>query len=454
MTRASRSIPGPGRVESLRLLQSFFDSPTGFYLHLRETWGDLVRVNVGPISMVAVFDPEMLRKILIRDAECFRKGAGLRATEIALGKGLLTSNGAAHARDRAIAQPAFQPRNIAVFDEAIVRHVDAMTASWNRSDHLNIHEEMIATSLRIVAETMLGAHLDDESIRVFSAATQAFNDAYPLLAGPGGSLLGRSPVPAMRRLRSGIRDVDNLVSQLIAECTDGRGIDRDDLLALLARATDEQGNHFSPSELRDHAVTLLGAGHETVAAALAWIFAMLALHPEVQQRAADEILETFGAHPPRIDRLRDLTWTRAVVQEVMRLHPSVYSTVREPLEQYELDGHMLSPGTDIAVPICALHRDPRQFDTPAHFRPERWLEGNSPLHHHKLAYMPFGAGPRVCIGSSYAMQEIMLVVARVMQSWSVEAVDGAHAIKPRAQFTLFPRSGPMLVAVPRLNTRA
>ena len=454
MTRTSRSIPGPGRIESLRLLQSFFDSPTGFYLNLRETWGDLVRVHVGSISLVVAFDPDVLRQVLITDNAAFRKGNGLRATEVLLGKGLLTSNGAAHARDRAIAQPAFQPRNIAAFDASIVRHIDQTTASWLDSDRLNIHNEMIVTSLRIVTETMLGAHLDDDAIEEFLAATQAFNDAYPLLAGPGGSLLSKSPLPVMRRLRRGRHEVDRLVAQMIFECSDGRGSDRMDLLALLARATNTYGDHFTHDELRDHAVTLLGAGHETVAAALAWIFGILAMHPESQQRIADEVRTVFGEAAPRTAHLRELPWTRAVVQEVMRLHPSVYSTVREPLEPYEIAGHTIMPGTDIAIPISAMHRDPRHFDRPDEFRPERWLDAAKGSQRHKLAYIPFGAGPRVCIGSSYAMQEIMLIIARVAQGWNITPAGNGDLLAPRAQFTLAPRNGPMVAAAPRLNTRA
>ncbi len=446
--RSSTRIPGPGTTASLRLLNSFFDNPITFFTTLHERWGDIVHVRAGSISMVCVYDLDALQRVLIADAQAMRKGSGIRATRRVLGDGLFTSDGDTHRQDRRIAQPAFQPRNITAYAPTIIRHTDHTMATWSDGTELNIHHAMIGTSLRIVAETILGAQLDEREIHNFAAATDSFNRAYRLMVSPGANLIMRAPLPVVRRFNAGVRYVDELVGRLIAECRSGKHPDRSDLLASMAAATDEDGSRFSDLQLRDHAVTMLAAGHETVAASLAWTCAVLALNTPVQEQLASEVDAVIGSADPTADHMRDMPYLRAVVQEAMRLYPSVYSFVREPLASYELLGHTITPGTDIAAPISAIHRDPRHYEQPLEFRPDRWLDtgGSS---RHKLAYMPFGVGPRICIGSSYAMLEIMLVVARIMQQWTLTAPNPTQALDPEAMFTMHPRSGPILTPVSR-----
>jgi cytochrome P450 len=440
-------IPGPGQLESARLLRSFFDNPIEFYTTLRERWGDLVQVRCGPISMVNVFDVDAVQQLLVRDAAATRKGHGIRATRAALGDGLFTSDGGLHTRHRALAQPAFQPRHLQPFDAAMVEIADARIKCWEPGAPRNIHHDMIDISLRVVAETIMGAQLDTESIVRFVEATNSFNHAYRLMVAPGGPLWMRMPLPAARRFRHSMRYVDKLTADLITARRQDTERRHTDLLALLTHATDASGERFSDAQLRDHAVTLLAAGHETVAAALAWICAVLALRPDVQEAARAEIRSVLGTSPPTARILRELPYVRAVVQETLRLYPSVYSFVREPLEPYTIMGHTVRPGTDIAIPISAIQRDERHFPEPLRFDPARFLprtDGTRP-ERHKLSYMPFGAGHRICIGSSYAMQELMLVTCRLLQQWSLRAADPAAALQPEAFFTMHPRTGPMLI---------
>jgi cytochrome P450 len=357
-----------------------------------------------------------------------------------LGSGLFTADGPDHARRRAVAQPTFQPRNLEPLAPTMTELTLRETASWRDGDTIDLHAAAVRISLGIAGATMFGVDLDAERMRVVQEAVDALNHSYRVLVSPGGALQLRAGVhPRVRRLLRSKRDIDELVYDIIASRRSLDDSGRDDLLSLLASARDDSGEHaFSDVELRDEAVTMLMAGHETVAASIAWTFATLATRPDLQRLVHAECSATM--HDATTEsRLKQLITTRAIVAESLRLHPSVYSFVREPLHPVRVGPWTLQPGTDVVIPISAIHRDPRWFPAPTTFDHTRFLAG-SPTHPPRHAYLPFGVGRRICIGSSFAWQQMLLVIATILHEWELTLSDG-HEVRAEALFTLHPAGG-------------
>lgn len=428
---------GPDLLDSARLLRRFFDDPVQWYVDLRAEYGDLVGVRAGPMRIIVCFDVDLLERILVKEPRSFVKGNGLRATRFVLGNGLITSDGERHRRHRKLAAPVFTPRNIEPFAEATVGIAHDMLARWPEDGTANVARDLYDVSLRVAGVGLFGTDFDDGERRRLHEAMSSLNEGYRLIVAPGGELIVRHGLtPAARRMRAGRDHVDEVIRAIVSQRRlDSDSVELGDLLSrLLAARDDDDGMSFTDEEVRDEAVTMLLAGHDTTAATLGWCLAMLALHPHEQELARVEVDEVLGPDRPAAARdLRALTRVRAVIDETLRLHPAVYSTVRDPLEPIRLSGgQVLSPGTDIVVPIGGIHCDERLWDEPFEFRPSRFVDAAGVRERHRMAYLPFGTGPRICIGSNFALQELVLVLASVLQSHEVHAHHG---------FTLEPHVG-------------
>jgi cytochrome P450 len=430
---------GPDLLASARLLARFFDDPVEWYMALRERWGDLVGLRAGSLRMIVCFDVDLLEQIMVKESRAYVKGAGLRATAFVLGNGLITSNGDEHRRHRKLAAPVFTPRNIEPFADVTVAIAREMVDAWPDDGIAQIAADSYDVSLRVAGVGLFGTDFDAAEREQLRTAMSDLNDGYRLAAGPAGSfLVEHSPTRTARRMRAGRAHVDDVIRALIAQRR--RSADAGQLTDLLSRllaARDEDdGSSFSDEQVRDEAVTMLLAGHDTTASTLGWCLALLALHPVEQAAARAEVDEVLGddRRAATAGGLRALRRIRAVIDEAMRLHPSVYSTVRDPIEPVRLEsGHVLPPGTDIVVPIGAVHRDERHWDEPLQFRPERFLDDDAVRARHRMAFMPFGTGPRTCIGSSFALQELVLVLATVLQHHELSAPAGFE-LRPHIGF--------------------
>lgn len=420
--------PGPDMLRSARLLATFFDDPVEWYVELRASWGDLVGLRAGPLRMIVAFDADLLERVLVKEAPRFHKGHGLRVTRIVLGNGLITADGELHRSHRRLAAPVFTPRTIEPFADATVEIARDVLSRWPDEGVVAGARDSYDISLRVAGVGLFGTDFDDHERERLHEAMRQLNDGYRLLAAPGGPRLVRArATPRARRIHDAREHVEDVIRALVsARRADADAAAMRDLLSrLLAARDDGDGASFTDQELRDEAVTMLLAGHDTTAATLGWCLAMLALHPEEQQRARAEVDELLAGRPAGAADLRSLVRVRAVVEETMRLHPAVYSTVRDPIEPIPLEGGVvLRPGTDLVVPIAAMHRDPRHWDDPLRFAPGRFLDGAAVAARHRMAHLPFGTGPRVCIGSSFAMQELVLVVATLLQQFEISAPPG------------------------------
>lgn len=428
---------GPDLVGSMRRLARFFDDPVAWYVELREEFGDLVGLRIGSTRMVVCFDVDLLERILVHEPRRFVKGDGLRATRFVLGNGLITSDGELHRRHRKLAAPVFTPRNIEPFAEATVAIARDMLAGWPERGTANVARDCYDVSLRVAGVGLFGTDFDVVERGGLHRAMGELNDGYRMVVSPGGAFaFEHGLTPRARRMRRARAHVDELIRRLVANRRRaGDAGELGDILSRLLAARDEgDGSSFGDEEVRDEAVTMLLAGHDTTAATLAWTLSLLALHPTVQAAVREEVDEVLGDRSAGPSDLRALRRVRAAVDETLRLHPAVYSTVRDPIEPIELDGgHVLRPGTDVVVPIGGIHRDPRHWSDPLEFRPERFLDEEAARGRHRMAYIPFGTGPRICIGSSFALQELVLVVATVLQQYELAASAGWE-LRPHVGF--------------------
>ncbi len=382
---------------------------------VREHCGALGRIRLGPISVVVVTAPGPALEVLQHRAEDFRKSRGLGVlARPLLGQGLLSSEGELHRRRRKLIAPAFYKGAIGGYAETILAATQEALASWVPGQTIDVGEVMMALTLKIVGRTLFHAEVEGQTAAVgaaFTAASQA------LLAQLGSPLPFPWPWPsaANRRLRRASAALHQVVDQVIVERR-RRQDPAPDLLRLLLEMRDEVGQGLSAEALRDEVVTLFLAGHETTANALTWAFDQLDRHPKAAARLAAET-QAIG-RPLTPGDLPRLPYALAVLKETMRLYPPAYFVGRRALRDTELAGHRLPKGTTVFVAIREIHRRPELFSEPELFRPERFLDG-AEERLPKGAFLPFGAGPRICIGNHFALMEGQLILSAVAQRFEL-----------------------------------
>ena len=414
------------------------------FIHQR--YGPFVRTRL-PLQLYFVSDPACIEEILVKKAESFGKDRTSRLLARVVGNGLLVNEGESWRRQRRLLQPAFHQRQLQAYAGVMVEAAARAAARWPSGRTLNIHEEMMGVTMRIVAGTLFGADVSADADHVGGAVSELMEEF--------GRILGLAarfqppawvPTPANRRFRRAARKVDGVILGIIEARRRG-GAPREDLLSLLIGARDEDGRPMTDAQVRDEALTLFLAGHETTALALSYALYLLATHPDRQQRLADELARVLGGRAPALADLDSLGFTEAVVLESMRLYPPAWGVARRALADVEIGGYRFKPGAEFVMSTWVVHRDPRNFDQPDAFRPERW-EGDLAQRLPRFAYFPFGGGPRVCIGNRFAMMEAKLVLAEVLQRFRFETTpETALALMPSV--TLRPRHGVRLRAIPR-----
>ena len=392
-----------------------------------------------PTAVIA--DPALARAVLTRPTG-FRQGRGIAALSLAFGEGLLTSSGDLHRRQRRLVQPAFHARRLEAYARDAVQLAAARSATWNDGRRVDLAAQMSSLTLEVVGRTLFGTDVADE-VAIVDAATHALLEDFPKLLTPLGFLAARWPTPLRRRHRRQLARLDGVVARVVSARQAG-GDTGDVVSMLLAARDDETGEGMPDRQVRDEVLTLLLAGHETTAVALTWAWFELARNPRVRAdldaelAAADDALEAAAW-----DRL---PVTRAVVAETLRLHPPAYVLGRRPTEDLTLDGYRFRRGMAVIISPYALHRDERSWGPDAAgFRPSRWIgpDGRydeSAPGQPRGAYLPFGAGSRMCIGAGFAVMEAVLILARLAHDWSAEMEPGFEpAMRPAVTL----RPGPM-----------
>jgi cytochrome P450 len=428
----------PGESRPLSTIFALRRDPLGWLERISARYGDLAQLRVGPYRLVVVNHPDLVHEVLVTKDASFVKGRALDQARDIFGKGLLTSEGDFHKRQRRLIQPAFHRRRIEVYADSMAADAAAAAARWRDGETFDAAREMMRLTLRIVVRSLFSVDVEDESAREVGRALDALVAAFTLAPMPGARLLQRLPIPPFHRARQARETLDALVYRMIAERRRTEG--GEDLLSLLLAARDEEGGGgMDDRQVRDEVLTLFLAGHETTANALAWSWYLLAGHPETEARMHAEIDSVLGDRLPRAADLPTLPYTRKVLAESMRLYPPAWAVSRKAVEPVTIGGYPFPAGTGVLAAQWIIHRDPRFFEDPLSFWPERWtedFEAGLP----KLAYFPFGGGPRTCIGMGFAWMEGVLLLATLGRRWSMRLVPG-HPVEPSARITLRPKHG-------------
>jgi cytochrome P450 len=413
-------------------------------------YGDVALLRLGGNRVYLLNHPDFVRDVLVQEHRRFHKGRGLELARLLLGEGLLTSEEEFHRRQRRLAQPAFHHQRIAAYAAAMVRQAEQVSQRWDalagRTDAplvVDLHEEMMRLTLAIVAETLFGANLQGEAPEIGRAIGTSMELFRNFLSLPFAPLLQRLPLPSTRRFLKARARLDATIFRLIAERR-AAGEDRGDLLSMLLLAQDEEGTGgMTDQQLRDEAMTLFLAGHETTANALTWTWYFLSRHPEIEARLHAELDAVLGTRIAAAADVPRLTYTSAVLAESMRLHPPAWVIGRRAVADYEVAGYRIPPGSYVLVSQWVMHRDPRFWPDPERFDPERWTEAARATRP-RFAYFPFGAGPRICIGEQFAWTEGVLVLAVLARRWRGR-LDPGHRIALQPSITLRPAGGMRMV---------
>ena len=428
--------PGPGGSTFAFLFGDRRRDPLAFFTKLARDYGDVSQLTLFDFRTLFINHPDDIEDVLVNKARSFEKGRVMKANMRLFGEGLLTSEGDFWLRQRRLAQPAFHRARIAAYGATMVEYAERSMREWKSGETRDIHEDMMQITLQIVGKTLFNADLTRDAKEV----GDTLEILLKLAADFGKSILIPLWVPTPRNLRArmGIRRLEKIIYRIIAQ---KRAENRDtgDLLSMLLAVQDEDGSRMTDKQLRDETITLFLAGHETTANALSWTIWLLAQNPEAENKFHEELHSVLAGRAPNVEDISRLIYTANILTESMRLYPPAWGMARLVKEPVEVAGYKLVPGNGVACAQWVVHRDPRWFDEPERFLPERW-QGDLAKRIPRFAYFPFGGGPRQCIGNSFALMEATLILATIAQKFRFRLVE-EHVVKPLASITLRPAHG-------------
>jgi cytochrome P450 len=443
-SRVKTYPPGPRRSPLSAIVYFPGRDPLAFFSNLVRTYGDLVHVHLAREHLYVVNDPKHVRDIFVTNQRSFMKGRGLQGAKRLLGEGLLTSEGADHLRQRRLIQPAFHRERLVSYASTMTEYADRLRSRWTDGATVDVAQAMMRLTLGIVGKTLFGADVEGHAPEIGRALTAVMNTFWMTML-PFFDTIERLPVPALTRARRARAELDRIIYRMIAERRRSPQ-DRGDLLSMLLMAQDEEGDGagMTDRQVRDEAMTIFLAGHETTANALSWTWYLLSQAPEVEARLHAEVDRVLGGRLPAIDDIPQLPFVEKVVTESMRLYPPAWIIGRRALVDYEIDGYVAPARSIFVVSPYLIHRDPRWYLEPARFNPDRWTpEFKAALP--QFAYLPFGGGPRRCIGDSFAWTELILVTSAIAQRWTLRLVPD-HPVVPQAVITLRLKHGLRMTA--------
>jgi cytochrome P450 len=429
--------PGPKAVV-LRSIVHGRPGPLAFFSRLAETWGDVVFFRIGSLPCYVLYHPEDVGRVLVEEHRAFIKDAVTRRLGLVLGEGLLTSEGETWRRQRRLASPSLTPRHVAAYADTMVARTVAALDGWADGEVRDVHADMMSLTLEIVLATLFGAEGGSELRRVPALVDTAMLEFERRMGGWRRLLPFWLPSRGMWRVQRATRELDAILLRIV-RARRASGHEGQDLLWRLLGATDEEGRRMDDRALRDESLTLFLAGHETTALALSYALHLLSVHGEAVGRLRDEIVAVLGSRAPTLEDLPRLVYADAVVKETLRLFPPAWSIGREAIADVEVAGYLVRAGAQVVIPQWVIHRDPRWFEDPGVFTPERWLGGRADALP-RFCYLPFGGGPRVCIGNHFATMEAVLCLVTILQRFAVFPVAGFR-LELAPSVTLRPRHG-------------
>ena len=432
--------PGPKRTlwPGGQML-GFQRDPLGFLSRLAGEYGDVAQFRVGPQRAFLLNHPDLIRDLLVTHHERFHKGRALQRAKRLLGRGLLTSEEEFHRRQRRLAQPAFHRQRVNAYGATMVEYAERLSERWREGETFDVAREMMRLTLAIAGKTLFDADVESEADEVGDALTEVM-ELFGYLMLPYVELLEYLPLPHTRRFKRARARLDAVIYRIIEDRRrDGR--DHGDLLSMLLLAVDEEGDRtgMTNEQLRDEAMTIFLAGHETTANALAWTFYLLARNPAAERRLHDELDAVLAGRAPSVEDVPGLRYTEMVVAEAMRLYPPAWALGRMAVADHEAAGYHIPRGSLVLASQFVMHRDARYFPDPERFDPERFTP-EAKAARPQFAYFPFGGGVRRCIGEGFAWMEMMLTLASLARRWRLRLPAG-HRAQMQPRITLRPGKG-------------
>lgn len=435
------SAPGPRPLLSLSPLLAMRRNPLIYMEQLHREYGDLVSYRPPGRQIFMLFHPDMTQDMLVTHARHHHQGRVMQRSRTVLGNGVLTSEDEAHLRQRRFLQPAFHRQRVFGYGCAMVDYAERHQQRWHEGHVLDLHQEMMRLTLAIVGKTLFDTDVEGDSQEIGKALT-TFMHLFKFAVLPFSEYLEKLPIPPVLRMKRARARLDKIIYRFIEERRRTHE-DRGDLLSMLLAAEDAEGSadrkRMTNEQIRDECVTLILAGHETTANALTWTFYLLAQHPEIAERLASELVRILGDRAPRPDDYPNLKYAEMVFTESMRLYPPVWGIARTVVEPYGAFGMTFPRNALLLTSQWITHRDPRWYSDPLRFDPERWT-AQARAARPRFSYFPFGAGPRQCIGESFAWMEGVLLLASIARKWRFSIVPETH-VELLPVITLRPKFG-------------
>lgn len=435
--------PGPKGLPVVGSTQHYARDPFRFIEGVRDAYGDIAAFTLGPRETYLLTNPADIERVLVREEESFRK-PDFQADALGelLGEGLLLSEGSAWRHMRELSQPAFDMRRFAGMGSMMVSRTQGTIEGWEVDDRRNVEREMARLTVGIIVEAMFGTDLGAERTRRVQENLEPLGRRFE--PDPLRFLIPEwLPTHERSSYRASIQALEDVLDEIVRERrddtdadADGDG-DGDDLLSILLRA--EECGVIPPERVRDELMTMLLAGHDTTALSLTYTWYLLSENPEIERRFHEEVDEVLGDAPPTVADVRELEYTDRVLTEAMRLYPPVYTMFRESVEPVELADYELPPGSVFMLPQWGVHRDPRWYDDPGKFDPDRWLSDHA-AERPRFAYFPFGGGSRSCIGRQFSLLEATLILGTIGRKYRLERMDEG-SLDLRASLTMRPENG-------------
>lgn len=427
--------PGPGGRWGIYTLLAFQRDPLTFFSSVRRSYGDIANVRMLGREVTLFARPEYAYYFLVENAQNFSSGASRGILRRFLGEALLTTDGEVHRQQRRLVQPAFHRKRVESYAATMIAQTQQMLAQWKIGDEVDMSQALQELTLRIIVQALFGVDLESQGTALSQLFTAVIESQRP---GPIGETLAAMNIGPVRRARVARDKLDAFVYQLITQRR-AEGRDHGDVLSMLLEARDEDGQPMSDLQIRDQAMTLMAAGHETTSNSLAWTFYLLSRNPDKYDKLRAEVANVLGDRPATTADLPQLPYLDAVITEALRIYPPAWTVNREALHPFELGGYQFPAGTRAIISQWVIHHLPDVWGDPEVFRPERW----TPEFRQSLprgAYFPFGAGPRICIGMPLAEMEARLLLATILQRFTPHTVPG-WPVEPRPRVTIRMKHG-------------
>jgi cytochrome P450 len=435
--RLSPVPPGPKGHFLVGSLPEIQRDELDFLMQQVHAHGDVVHLRVVNHPVYILSHPRDIEIVLVNKASNFIKSVFLRESKALFGDGLLTSEGSLWQQQRRALQPAFNHEHVLSYTRTMSDSAARMLATWQDGEERDVHQDMTRLTMEIVAKVLFGEELVTEAAQAcdaFGRFFKQYDERFGLYLIPEWL-----PTPENLRYRRSIKRLDEIVLKIIrGKTTNGNGHSPDVLSALL-RALEGRNKKIEERQVRDEMMTLFFTGHETTALALAWTFYLLGQNPDKEVKLHAEITSVLEDRTPVFPDLAHMPYLEMVFKESLRLYPPAFGVVREALTDCEIGGYPIPKGATLAMFQWSVHRDPRFFDRPDEFLPERW-ENDFAKTLPRCAYFPFGAGPRLCIGNTFAQAEVPMLLAAILQKFQLKLVPG-HRVATAPSLTLRPLNG-------------